>query len=52
VSIANLYGVNGLGIQSRERQDFLQTSTLRPTQLPVQLVPGLFPGGKATATWR
>jgi hypothetical protein len=46
IGIATAYGLNGPGIESRWRRDFphLSRPTLRPTQPPVQRVPGLFRG--------
>ena len=43
VSIANGYGLDGPGIESPGMGDFPQLSkpSLRPTQPPVQWVPGL-----------
>jgi len=54
VYIATRYGPEGPGIESRWRRDFPHPSrpTVRPTQPPVQWVPGLSPGGKETGTWR
>ena len=46
VGIATAYGLNGPGIESRWGRDFSQMSRpiLRPTQPPVQWVPGLSRG--------
>jgi len=47
VGIANHYGLEGLGIQSRWGQGFLHPFRLAlgPNQSPIQSVSGLFPGG-------
>jgi hypothetical protein len=46
VGIATAYGLDGPGIESRWGRDFphLYRPTLRPTQPPVQWVPGLSRG--------
>ena len=48
VGIATRYGLDGPGIKSRWRRDFLHLPrpALGPTQPPIQWVPGLFFGGK------
>ena len=54
VGIATRYGLDGPGIESRWGRDFPHPSrpALRPTQPPIQWVPGLFAGGKAAGVWR
>ena len=54
VGIATRYGLEGPGIESWWGRDFSHPSRtdLRPTQPPIQWVPGLFPGGKAAGAWR
>jgi len=46
VGIANRYGLDGPGIESRLGQDFPHPSrpALRPTQAPIQWLPGLSRG--------
>ena len=46
VGIATHYGLDGPGIECRWERDFphLSRQTLRPIQLPIQWVPGLFRG--------
>jgi hypothetical protein len=51
VGIATRYWLDGPGIESRWGRDFPHPS-LGPTQLPIQWVPGLFPGGKVVGAWR
>jgi hypothetical protein len=48
VSTATDYGLDSLGIESQSGQEFPHPSrpVLGPTQPPIQLVPGLFPGVK------
>jgi hypothetical protein len=49
VGIATRYGLDGLRTESLWRRDFphLSWPVVKPTQPPVQCVPGLFSGGKA-----
>ena len=53
VGIATRYELDRPGIESRWGRDFPQPSrlALEPTQLPIQWVPCLFPGGKAAGAW-
>jgi hypothetical protein len=53
VGTATRYGLDGPGIESRCGRDFPQPSrpALGPTQPLIQLVPSLFPGGKAAGAW-
>jgi len=53
IGIATLYRLEGLGIESQWRRDFLHPPEpgLGPTQLPVQWVPGPFAGGRAAGEW-
>jgi hypothetical protein len=54
VGTAIRYGLDGPGIEFRLGRDFPHTYrlVLGPNQPPIKWVPGLFSGGKATATWR
>jgi hypothetical protein len=49
------YGLDGPGIESRNREDILLSPKrwyiLGPTQLPIQWLSGLFRGGKAAVAW-
>jgi hypothetical protein len=49
VGTATRYGLDGSGIESRWGRGFprLSRTALEPTQLPLQWVPGFYPGGKA-----
>jgi hypothetical protein len=53
VGIATRYRLDGPGIETQRRQDFLNTSriSLLPIHHPVQWVVDLFPVGKATGLW-
>ena len=48
VSIVTRYGLDGPGIESQRGRDFPHPSrpAMRPTQPPIQRIPGLFPGVK------
>jgi hypothetical protein len=52
--IATRHDLDGPGIESRWRRDFLHTSrpALEPTRSPVQWVRGRYPGGKVAGEWR
>ena len=54
VGIETRYGLDGPGIESWCGRDFSHPSrqALRLTQPPMQGVPGLYPGSKATGAWR
>jgi len=54
VGIATRYGLDGPGIESQWRRDFLHPSrpSLGPIQPPVEWGPGIFTGGKAAGPWR
>jgi len=51
--VVTAYRLNGPGIKSRWRQDFphLSRPALRPTQSPVQWVPGLSQGWGVAGAW-
>jgi hypothetical protein len=53
VDIADRYGLEGSGIESRQERDFPQPSmpALGPTESPVKWVPDPFPGDKAAGAW-
>jgi hypothetical protein len=48
VGVATRYGLDGPGIEFSHPS----RPVLGRTQTPVQWVPSLFPGGKATGAWR
>ena len=54
VGIATHYGLDGQGIEYQWRRNFPNSyrTALGPTQPPLQWVPGLFAGDKATGAWR
>ena len=54
LGIATRYGLVGPGIDSRWWRDFPHPfrPAIRPTQTPVQWLPGLFPGCETAGVWR
>jgi hypothetical protein len=53
VSVATRYALDSLGSESQWRWDYPHPSSLalKPTQLPEQWVPGLFPWSKMDRVW-